>query len=205
MLAALTLLSSSFLAPPPVELAARRQRLDVPVVCLFGGKWPWDSNQGAGSEEGKFVRHSELEPGCAPLGLVVAGFDEDQLETLASTVEGVLEDPDGGTAHVPIVVLDSTDLRLRLRDVLSDVSARDSVLPDRPAQPRIPLVLLSGFSPVAVSATVRALRALSLQGGSGRQRPMFAAAVPNALNKPLSVLLDEMEGDHTANTERNEG
>ena len=76
---------------------------------------------------------------------------------------------------------------------------RDSQLPDRPAQPRVPLVLLSGFSTTATSATVRALRNLGLSGGSDDKAPMFAVAVPNALNKPLSVLIDEIQGDALAN------
>ena len=31
------------------------------------------------------------------------------------------------------------------------------------------------------------------------RKPMFAAAVPKALDKPLSVLCEELEGDHLAN------
>ena len=30
-------------------------------------------------------------------------------------------------------------------------------------------------------------------------RPMFAAVVPNALDKSLRILVDELEGDHAAN------
>ena len=64
------------------------------------------------------------------------------------------------------------------------------------------LVLLSGFSTTQTSATVRALRALDLRGGEdGAQKPMFAVVVPNALTKTLRVLIDEIDGDHRANSE----
>ena len=36
-------------------------------------------------------------------------------------------------------------------------------------------------------------------GNEGGSKPMFAVAVPNALEKPLRVLYDELEGDHVAN------
>lgn len=159
-------------------------------------------------EDGKFVRHNELEPGCAPLGVVIAGLGEDELEALADAIDGVFEGPEGSMSAVsiagsmsavPIAVLDQSDLRLKLRDVLATLPDRNFVLPDRPAQPRVPLVLLSGFSTVATSAAVRAIGRLGLRGGSDNVRPMFAAAVPNALDKPWTMLLEELEGDHLAN------
>ena len=167
-------------------------------------RWPWEQQPGgadedADDERGKFKRQSELEPGCAPLGMITAGFDDEALEALAMTVEDVYEGPDGEEmAHVPIAVLSKSDLRLKLRDVLAKIDERDSVLPDVPAQPRVPLVLLSGFSTTAVSATVRALRGLELTGGVDGVRPMFAVAVPNALDKSFGLLIDEIEGDHLA-------
>ena len=54
--------------------------------------------QGSAPEGGQFVRHSELAPGCAPLGVLVAGFDEDQLEAIA----GVLESARPAPAHLPL-------------------------------------------------------------------------------------------------------
>lgn len=150
-------------------------------------------------EAGKFVRHSELEPGCAPLGVLTAGFDEDALELLAGAIDEVYTGPDGPMATVPIAVLAHADMRLRLRDILATLAERDSVLPERPARPRVPLVLLSGFNTVATSAAVRAVRALGLEGGTEQVRPMFAAAVPRALDKRLTVLMEELEGDHKGN------
>jgi hypothetical protein len=165
--------------------------------------WPWSTGSGGGdTSEGKFVRHNELAPGCAPLGIVTAGLGEDELEALAETIEGIWQgaDVDGPVQHVPIAVLADVDLRLRLRDVLATLSARDSVLPDRLASPRVPLVLLSGFNTVQTSATVRAVRALDLRGGlDNRQKPMLAVAVPNALDKTLRILIEELEGDQREN------
>ena len=77
---------------------------------------------------------------------------------------------------------------------------RDSVLPDRPCLPVVPLVMLSGFSTTQTSATVRALRSADLRGGeNGDAQPMFAVAVPKALSKTLRILIDEIQGDHLAN------
>ena len=177
----------------------------APAILQFGDlKWPWDAKKPAADNEGKFVRHVELNPGGAPLGVVCAGFSEDDLEAIAATVEEVYVDAEGvAMQHVPIVVLGRGDLRLKLRDVLAQLQARDSELPDQPASTRAPLILLSGFSTVATSATVRAIRSTGLRGGSdGSQQPMFAVAVPNALDKPLTVLIEELEGDHMANQQK---
>ena len=111
---------------------------------------------------------------------------------------------------------------LRLRDVLARLDERDGVLPPKPMQLRVPLVLVSGFSPVQTSLAVRSIRALGVMGQAAPQqsgfrwpwdeapaaaesapaakKPMFAAAVPKALDKPLSVLCEELEGDHLANS-----
>ena len=182
---------------PRAQLFAQRTAAS-PACSLFDGlQWPWDEKSSSSSDEpGKFIRHNEASPGCAPLGVVTAGFSDDALEALAETIEDVYAGPDGATAQVPIAVLSKADLKLRLRDVLATVAERDSQLPDRPAQPRVPLVLLSGFSTTATSATVRALRNLGLSGGSDDKAPMFAVAVPNALDKTLSRLVEEIEGDH---------
>ena len=199
--------SYSCLAATRFAAAAAKRRAITSTMLFDNVQWPWDREPAASDEAGKFMRHNELQPGGAPLGLVCAGFDEDALEALAMAVEDVLSDAEGQpTAHVPIAVLGRSDLRLRLRDILAQLDARDSVLPEQPSTPRAPLVLLSGFSTVATSATVRAVRALGLTGGAtGDARPMFAVAVPNALDKSLRVLIEEIEGDHLANQNLNQG
>ena len=163
--------------------------------------WPWNSqSQARESEDAKFLRHADLQPGCAPLGIVTAGFESDELEILADTVEQVYSGPDGEISHIPILVLEQSDLRRPLRDVLAGLNERDCELPDQPARPRVPLVMLSGFSTVSTSGVVRALRSLNLCGGVEHKPPIFAVAVPNALDKTLRVLIDELDGDHRANT-----
>ena len=152
---------------------------------------------------GKFKRHAELSPGCAPLGVLCAGLAEDELETLAQAVEGVWTGADGDETaaprHVPIVVLVQTDLRRRLRDVLAELDERDSVLPVRALSIRNPLVIFSGLNSVELSATLRVVSpALRAQRPPDAPRPMFATAVPRALDKRLSVLCEEIEGDHAA-------
>ena len=193
---------SSFSPQPLTRWSSCISRATLPTCQLFGGKWPWDKQQQQQPDEerGKFVQHKDLEPGCAPLGVVTAGLSEDALEVLAETIESVYEGPDGVFAHVPIAVLSKADWSRTMREVLSDLSERDSVLPERPLQPRVPLVLLSGFSTTATSVTVRSIRALGLTGGSDDVQPMFAVAVPNALDKSFGLLIDEIEGDHRALT-----
>ena len=201
----LSLSSRPLSLPRPLGSAAHRAK---PVVITMSHPEP-----------GKFVRHNELSPGCGPLGVLCGGFQEEQLEVIAEALESVFDSPDGQVAQVPIVALAQSDMRLRLRDVLAKLSERDSVLPDQPMRLRTPLVLLSGFSPVQTSLAVRQIRSLGLQGRSQPERfrwpwesddaddagwvaPMFAAAVPKALDKPLSVLCEELEGDQQANAAR---
>jgi len=183
--------------PPPRSPPVRAGLFDN----LLGG-----GPLGDEEERGKFVRHADLQPGCAPLAVLCAGFDEEQLEAIAECVEGVWRGPDGeALAQVPIAVLSQEDFGrgVRLRDVLAQVIQRDSEIPLRPAAPRFPLILLSGFSAVQTSATVRAIGSLGLRGGAPPgTRPMFAAAVPKSLDKTLRALCDEIEGDHLGRTQR---
>ena len=200
-LAHVALLSYSLCGGAPPSRSAVARAPASASMLLNGGRWPWERPAREDDDEaGKFVRHADLQPGCAPLGVVTAGFDDDALEMLADAVETAFAGPDGAISHVPIAVLAQADLRMQLRDVLARLEERDSVLPERPCAPRVPLVLLSGFSTTQTSAMVRALRGTGLRGGEGGQRsPMFAVAVPNALSKTLRVLIDELEGDHLAN------
>ena len=171
------------------------------------------------------VPHNELSPGCAPLGVLCGGLSEDALEDIADAVESVFENPDEEgnmhAPHIPIVPLAQGDMRLRLRDVLAQLSERDSVVPSEPMLLRTPLILISGFSPVQTSLAVRRIRSLGLLPGdlqpekSGMRwpwakedsrdaeprlvAPMFAAAVPKSLDKPMRALCDELEGDHAEN------
>ena len=44
-----------------------------------------------------------------------------------------------------------------MADVLGQLKARNYVLPDEPLELRMPLVLLSGFSPIQLSAATKAI------------------------------------------------
>jgi len=46
--------------------------------------------------------------------------------------------------------------------VLAQLNARDSVVPAEPMRLRTPLIMVSGFSPVQTSLTVRRIRSLGL-------------------------------------------
>merc|ERR1712138_251485 len=118
----------ALLTPPPL---ASRSALHSPLLPTpaLRSRAPLLA---ADDEDGKFVRHSELNPGCAPLGVLLAGFGEDELEAIAMSIEEVFSGPDGAITHVPIVPLAAGDTRVRLRDVLATLAERDSVLPDSP-------------------------------------------------------------------------
>jgi len=175
---------------------------------------------GANPEPGKFVRQSELPQGFGPLGVLCGGFGEDELEVIADVVETVFGAEGHATAHVPIVPLAQADMLRSLRDVLAQLNERDGVIPEEPIRLSTPLVLLSGFSTAQTSLMVRAIRHMGLQGrsqpeptwrwpwvfpgaGSGADgklvEPMFAVAVPRGMDKPLSILCEEIEGDYQEN------
>lgn len=198
--------ASAHLRAPLVTMLAT-QRGPFPPFCVRGPQMGSALQgrlcmvSGDEVEPGKFVRHSDLEPGCAPLGVVCSGFDEDQLEAIGEAIEDTWSGPDGPMPAVPIAVLGEGDLnrRTRLYDVLAQLSERDCVIPEKPARTQ-PLVMMSGFSSVQTSATVRAISALGLRGTYFPEvRPIFAVAVPRSLQKPLRELFLELEGDHAAN------
>ena len=132
----IALTSYAYIVAPNPPVSSSVHRGGAVVANLFGGvRWPWEDGE-ASDEAGKFVRHSELSPGAAPLGAVVCGFDDDSLEALGEAIEGVYDNADGEPiAHVPIAVLAQGDLRLPLRRILSELNNRDSILPDSPCSP----------------------------------------------------------------------
>uniref|UniRef100_A0A7S2F3B5 Uncharacterized protein n=1 Tax=Octactis speculum TaxID=3111310 RepID=A0A7S2F3B5_9STRA len=133
-----------------------------------------------------------------PLGILIAGFQDDHLETVAMALDQAIATADFMPKYIPLVPLTPTDFGTRLCDFLTPevLAARDSVIPRIHAWPRVPLFLLSGFSADQTSTTLQAISTLSLKGGSETVGPMFAAAVPSALDKPLLQLLNELEGEY---------
>jgi len=159
-------------------------------------------------EAGKFVRQGRLDglgqKAFGPMGLVVGGFGEDELEVLAETVDGFLwTELCGPPPVVPIAVLTKEDLaqETTLSSVLTELKERDGVLPDAQPDLKTPLVLFSGFLPLQVSGLSKAIVGSGIRGGMPGKEvpPMCAIAVPNAMDKTLLQLCDEIEGDHLAN------
>ena len=63
-------------------LRGRRAVVASRVPAVVAG-WPWEQRSSESDDAGKFVRHSELQPGGAPLGMITAGLGDDELEALA--------------------------------------------------------------------------------------------------------------------------
>jgi len=134
---------------------------------------------------------------------VCAGLGEDELELLAERVEQVLSGPEGEIREIPIAVLGKGDMddRTTLADVLGDMRERNLVLPDEALELHMPLVLLSGFTPLQCSATIKAITNSGIRGGKNgaMNQPMCAVAVPKAMSKTVSQLVEEIEGDALVN------
>jgi len=91
----------------PVHGASCFRTRARPSTALFGGLFAAPEPPEEAPERGAFARHRDLSPGCAPLGVICAGLDDDMLEAVALTVENVWSaaDGDGQISHVPIVAL----------------------------------------------------------------------------------------------------
>ncbi|EKX52226.1 hypothetical protein GUITHDRAFT_161344, partial [Guillardia theta CCMP2712] len=173
-----------------------------PPNMLFGNFFGDKNN-----EAGKFVRQSNLQGVngvFGPPGLIVGGLGEDELEVLSEVVESALRVDATTAPQLPIAVLGKEDFdgKTLLKDVVSTLSERDSVLPDEPAQLKFPMIMISGLNPIQVSACVKAIVASGIKGGipgGTFHTPMCALVVPKAMDKSMVQLLDEVEGDHLAN------
>eukprot|EP00290_Baffinella_frigidus_P006474 CAMPEP_0180139650 /NCGR_PEP_ID=MMETSP0986-20121125/13686_1 /TAXON_ID=697907 /ORGANISM="non described non described, Strain CCMP2293" /LENGTH=187 /DNA_ID=CAMNT_0022081847 /DNA_START=13 /DNA_END=577 /DNA_ORIENTATION=- len=130
--------------------------------------------------------------------------EEDELELLGDAVERTLMGPDGTpVVHVPFLVLSLEEVAegTRLKDLLQVMSERDCVIPERSPSLSVPLVLMSGLTPVQVSGCVKAIIASGIKGGilGLEATPMCAIAVPKAMDKTMGQLIEELCGDHMAN------
>jgi len=172
---------------------------------LFGGLFGSDPPKG--EPAGKFVQQSNLD-GVAgafgPPGIIIGGLGEDELELLGDAVERTLMGPDGTpVVHVPFLVLSLEEVAegTRLKDLLQVMSERDCVIPERSPSLSVPLVLMSGLTPVQVSGCVKAIIASGIKGGilGLEATPMCAIAVPKAMDKTMGQLIEELCGDHMAN------
>lgn len=122
-----------------------------------------------------------------PLGVVVAGWTEDELETLvAPLLEDSFAGGDGSAAMVPVRVLDKADMKQTLQEVLESLQEMDSVLPragDEAVVAR-PMVIFSGWPPERMLAAVRQLR----NHPQVQRSAMSAMAVPRAMGKQMKQL-----------------
>lgn len=152
-------------------------------------------------EDGAVVPHSELDFRCAPLGICVGGFREEQVALIAQAIKEVWCRPEGEMHQVPILLYAASDFKdgVKLRDILTQLHDRDLVPPKQGARLRVPHVLISGHSPRQTSLVVRAIRNLGLRAGTEHVSPMFSVTVPNAIDKPLCNLCKTLEGEYWEN------
>ncbi|CAK9095724.1 unnamed protein product [Durusdinium trenchii] len=143
------------------------------------------------ASEGKFYQlegdaSSELVPaGFGPLGVVVGGWSDEELETL---VGPLLEDAfaEGAASTVPVRVLAKADMDCTLEEVLASLPEMDAVLPDHGSEAPVarPVCVFSGWPPEKMLMAVRRLRQV--------EKPCMAAmAVPRAMQKKMKQLLEE--------------
>jgi len=126
-------------------------------------EWENDNDDDAG----KFLElGKEISKPFGPLGLMVAGYDEEYLDLIIDACESAIAAQRGPNdivppPHLPVTILGKADLDRTFREVLSELDERDCVLPadgdelmlvsssrqrtDSGNYLRYPLVLFSGF------------------------------------------------------------
>jgi len=173
-----------------------------------------DEHQGEeGLDDGKFLKlGTEIVEPFGPLGLVIAGFNkEEYLDLIIDAFDKAL--PIG--TPLPVAILGKSDIKKTFREVLSELQQRDCLLPADGEQLsllaehkqhhgnscdssqicylRYPLVLCSGFQVLQLQDALRSIESIADRLPT---KPMMAMAVPNAMDKKISQLLEEIEGDH---------
>jgi len=137
-----------------------------------------------------------------PFGVIVGGWTDDDLEYVVAPAleEAATDDSDAAPVPVPIRVLAKADLQKPLKDILENLQAMDAVMPEEgdDAQLTRPLLLFSGWDPERMIAAVKKLRGLVALRRL-KTEPMAAMAVPRAMEKKLTFLVDEIQGDFEAN------
>mmetsp|Transcript_13407 Transcript_13407/g.31493 ORF Transcript_13407/g.31493 Transcript_13407/m.31493 type:complete len:286 (+) Transcript_13407:56-913(+) len=166
--------------------------------------------------EGRQANPDVVKGGYGPLGVIVAGWSDDDLEyvvapALSNTWQAALSSLSGGgsspalspeddEASVPIRVLSQEDLSAPLEDILETISFMDSVMPEigQDAKVERPFLLFSGWPPALMMKAVRQFRNMVALRRL-QDEPMMAMVVPRALRKPMSQLVEEIEGDFKLN------
>eukprot|EP00591_Stephanopyxis_turris_P002703 CAMPEP_0195520416 /NCGR_PEP_ID=MMETSP0794_2-20130614/16802_1 /TAXON_ID=515487 /ORGANISM="Stephanopyxis turris, Strain CCMP 815" /LENGTH=199 /DNA_ID=CAMNT_0040649763 /DNA_START=144 /DNA_END=743 /DNA_ORIENTATION=- len=162
-------------------------------------------------EAGKFLElGQDITKAYGPLGIVTAGYEEESLDRIVSACEAALTPPDSISPYFPVAILGKSDLKQTFKEVLSQLMERDCLLPEdgdelvlvssdgraNSSYLRYPLVLFSGFE---VPQLQQALRYIESMEKELPAQPMCAMAVPNAMDKQMSQLLEEIEGDYHEN------
>mmetsp|Transcript_33384 Transcript_33384/g.61242 ORF Transcript_33384/g.61242 Transcript_33384/m.61242 type:complete len:246 (-) Transcript_33384:85-822(-) len=159
--------------------------------------------------EGVDARPDLVQGGFGPLGVIVAGWSDDDLEyvvapALANIWQGsVAGNGDESSLIVPVRVLSQGDLEERLEGILESMDLMDSVMPEvgQDAKVERPFLLFSGWPPEIMMKAVNHFRNMvSLR--QVQTEPMMAMVVPRAMKKPLKQLVEEIQDDFDLNSQR---
>lgn len=146
---------------------------------------PMESEGAPEIERGTFVPRSSLPDAFGPRTILVAGVDPDVVaESLSQTSLGTVP-----VAAAPI----GPQTGIRVWDALEAAARGDGSKDGWQSQdPRdFPFILISGVQRGEVDEIMQACSRIDWQ-----RPPAFAIAVPNAMDKPLFALYDEVEADH---------
>ena len=151
----------------------------------------------------KFVKVGESNSApiaFGPKGLIVGGFNENELDILDFALDHVHKDNDDNIyddANVPVIVLADSDSNKTLKELLDNRFQRDHVLPINEAlSVSHPFTLFSGMKMDIIKKLIYILIQNDIS------KPAVAIAVPNNLDKKLKVLTDEIINDFELNQKR---
>jgi len=143
----------------------------------------------------------------SPPALVVCNSGDILSEYHLETLDDIVLSGVSSLEPVPVLLLGQDDCKSTLRKLLLDpgvLESRDHVLPSRPMlatklkQPAC--ILFSGCDRSSISATIQGIRSWNPPGGSSFPKAIaFAMVVPNALDKPLELLIQEIVNDYSEN------
>jgi len=143
-------------------------------------------------EDGKFLQLGlEITKPFGPLGLIVAGYNQEKyLDLIIDACERTLD----SKQTLFVAILGKSDLGKTFSDITSELESRDCTLPadGDELNLRYPLLLYSGFEIPQLQSSIRNIELLA----NRLPQPMMAMAVPNAMDKQISQLIEEIEGDH---------
>jgi hypothetical protein len=164
--------------------------------------------QSSSSDGAKFVKlDSDSNANISPPALLVCNSGDILSEYHLETLDDIVLAAVSSLAPVPVLLLGQDDRKSTLRKLLLDpavLESRDHLLPSRPMiGPKKPAcILFSGCDRSSISATIQGIRSWNPPGsdsGSSFPEIAFAMVVPNALDKPLELLIKEILNDYSEN------